>query len=58
MGPGIFQWCEEIEQREMGKIATQEIPCKHKEELIYCENDGELEHSAQRGFVISFSREI
>ena len=44
MGPGSFQWCAVTGQGEMGeKNATQEVPNKHKEELLHCDSDSALE---------------
>jgi len=39
----------------MTKAATQEVPYKHKEELVYCEGDRALEQAVSKGCVVSFS---
>ena len=40
---------------QWAQTETQEVPYKHKKELIYFESDGAIEQYAQRGCGLSMS---
>jgi len=51
----LFGGVQQENKGQWAESGTQEIPNKHKEELIYGESGGALEDAAQRGCGVSFS---
>ena len=52
MRQALFSGVQQQDKKQRAETGTQEIPCKHREEL-HCTSDGALKQAAQRGGGVS-----
>jgi len=54
-GQTLFSGAQRQDKGQWAQTEAQEVPAKHKEELLHSEGDGALEHVVQGGCGFSFS---
>lgn len=58
MGLGFFSSAQSQDQGQQAQAGTQEIPPKHKEEILQFERARALGQATQTGYGVFFSREV